>query len=154
MKIRVGYEMIYDCPQPTPMVLTLNMHFTRVSDIVGRDDMMFDPSVPMTAYRDGFGNWCTRIVAPKGRLRVGADAIVNDPGLPDSVVRQAQQIPVQDLPEDTLLFLLGSRYCETDRLSETAWSLFGNGAHRAGSGCRRSATTSIATSRSATSTRA
>ena len=127
MKIRVGFEMIYDCPQPTPMVITLNVHFTRVSDLVGRDDLMFDPPIPMTAYRDSFGNWCTRIVAPKGRLRVSADAIVNDSGLPDVIVREAQQIPVQNLPEDTLLFLLGSRYCETDRLSETAWNLFGSG---------------------------
>jgi len=127
MKIRVGFEMIYDCPQPTPMVITLSVHFTRVSDLVGRDDLMFDPPIPMTAYRDSFGNWCTRIVAPKGRLRVSADAIVNDSGLPDVIVREAQQIPVQNLPEDTLLFLLGSRYCETDRLSETAWNLFGSG---------------------------
>ena len=80
MKIRVGFEMIYDCPQPTPIVFTLNVHFTRVSDLVGRDDLVFDPPVPMTAYRDSFGNWCTRIVAPKGRLRVSADAIVNDSG--------------------------------------------------------------------------
>jgi hypothetical protein len=50
---------------------------------------------------------------------------VNDPGTPDRVDWSAQQHAVQDLPEDTLVYLLGSRYCETDRLSETAWSLFG-----------------------------
>ena len=93
MKIRVGFEMIYDCPQPTPMMLTLNVHFTRVSDLIGRDDLQFDPAVPVSSYRDSFGNWCTRIVAPKGRLRIGADAMVNDSGLPDLVVPQAQQIP-------------------------------------------------------------
>jgi transglutaminase-like putative cysteine protease len=125
MQIRVGFEMIYDCPQPTPMIFNLNVHFTRVSDLVGRDDLVFDPSVPMAAYRDSFGNWCTRIVAPQGRTRVCADALVNDTGVPDVIVPHAQQLPVPDLPEDTLLFLLGSRYCETDRLSETAWNLFG-----------------------------
>ena len=83
MKIRVGFEMIYECPQPTPMIFNLNVHFTRVSDLVGRDDLVFDPPVPMAAYRDSFGNWCTRIVAPKGRTRVSADAIVNDTGAPD-----------------------------------------------------------------------
>jgi hypothetical protein len=72
MKIRVGFEMIYDCPQPTPMIFNLNVHFTRVSDLVGRDDLVFDPPVPTSGYRDGFGNWCTRIVAPTGRLRVAA----------------------------------------------------------------------------------
>jgi transglutaminase-like putative cysteine protease len=126
MQIRVGFEIIYDCPQPTPMILNLNVHFTRVSDLVGRDDLLFEPQVPMAAYRDSFGNWCTRIVAPTGRTRITANALVNDTGLVDAFVPNARQIAVQDLPEETLLFLLGSRYCETDRLSEIAWSLFGN----------------------------
>jgi transglutaminase-like putative cysteine protease len=126
MQIRVGYELIYDCPQPTPMILTLNIHYSRVSDIVIPDHLVADPSIPSTAYRDGFGNWCSRIVAPKGRIRLSADAVVNDSGHPDEVAPAAQQHQVQDLPEETLVFLLGSRYCETDRLSETAWSLFGN----------------------------
>ena len=125
MQIRVGFEMIYDCPQPTPMILNLNVHFTRVSDLVSRDDLTVDPPVPMAAYRDSFGNWCTRIVAPKGSTRIAADAVVRDSGAPDPIRREAQQVPVPNLPEETLLFLLGSRYCETDRLSETAWSLFG-----------------------------
>ena len=126
MQIRVGFELVYQCPQPTPMIFNLNVHFTRVGDLVGRDDLVIDPAVPVTAYRDSFGNWCTRIVAPAGRTRVTANALVNDSGLIDPIVPGAQQIPVPDLPEETLLFLLGSRYCETDRLSETAWSLFGN----------------------------
>jgi transglutaminase-like putative cysteine protease len=125
MKINVGFEMIFDCPKPTPMIFNLNVHFTRVSDLVTRDMLLVDPPVPMKAYRDDFGNWCTRIVAPKGRSRVTADAIVNDSGLPEVMVRDAKQIPVQDLPNDTLIFLLGSRYCDTDRLSQTAWDLFG-----------------------------
>ena len=125
MQIRAGFEIVYDCPQPTPMILNLNVHFTRVSDLVGRDDLVFDPPVRVAAYRDSFGNWCTRLVAPAGRMRVGADALVNDSGAPDPVVRQARQAPVPDLPEEALLFLLGSRYCETDCLSEIAWKFFG-----------------------------
>jgi transglutaminase-like putative cysteine protease len=124
MQIRVGFEMLYDCPQPTPMIFHLNVHYTRVSDLVGRDDLIFSPSVPRVAYRDTFGNWCTRIVAPQGQMRVTADAIVQDSGLPDVIVPDAQQVPVPELPDDALLFLLGSRYCETDRLAETAWQLF------------------------------
>jgi transglutaminase-like putative cysteine protease len=125
MKIRVGFEMVYDCPQPTPMIFNLNVHFTRVSDLVGRDDLVVDPPAPMAAYRDSFGNWCTRVVAPKGRMRISADATVRDNGIPDAIVAGAQQFAVPDLPEEALLFLLGSRYCETDKLSETAWNLFG-----------------------------
>ena len=125
MQIRVGFEMRYDCPQPTPMIFQLNVHYTRVSDLVGRDDLVFDPPVPRSAYRDTYGNWCTRIVAPQGAMRVTADAIVQDSGLPEVGAPGAQQVPVPQLPDDTLLYLLGSRYCETDQLAETAWQLFG-----------------------------
>jgi transglutaminase-like putative cysteine protease len=128
MQIRVGYELVYECPQPTPMILTLNIHHTRASDIVFPDQLKTDPAVPLAAYRDSFGNWCTRIVAPEGRIRLSSSAVIRDGGAPDPVIAGAQQHPVQDLPEETLLFLLGSRYCETDRLSQTAWNLFGHAA--------------------------
>jgi transglutaminase-like putative cysteine protease len=107
------------------MIFNLNVHYTRVSDLVGRDDLSFDPPVRVAAYRDSFGNWCSRIVAPPGRLRVGADALIDDSGQPDAICLQARQVPVPELPEEALLYLLGSRYCETDRLSQTAWNLFG-----------------------------
>lgn len=126
MKIRIGYELVYDCPKPTPMILTLNVHHTRVSDLLFPDHMTADPPVPATAYRDSFGNWCSRIVAPQGLLRLSAHAVVNDTGQRDAVVPGARQIPVPELPDETLQFLLGSRYCETDRLSEIAWQLFEN----------------------------
>jgi transglutaminase-like putative cysteine protease len=125
MKIRVGFEMSYDCPQPTPMIFTVNVHHTRVSDLIGQDNIIIDPPLPIKGYRDTFGNWCTRVVAPAGRMRISADALVNDCGTPELVFPNAQQTPVQELPDETLLFLLGSRYCETDKLSQTAWSLFG-----------------------------
>lgn len=126
MQIRVGYELLYNCPQPTPMILTLNIHFTRVSDLVVPDHIITTPSVPIAGYRDAYGNWCTRIVAPPGRLRLTADAVVNDAGAADIVDPSAQQHPVENLPEETLVFLLGSRYCDTDRLSQRAWDLFGH----------------------------
>ena len=125
MKIRIGYDMTYECPQPTPMILTLNVHYTRISDIIAPDHLMSDPPVPLTAYRDSFGNWCSRIVAPEGRVRLSAEGMVRDTGLPDKVHAPAGQTPVEELPDETLLFLLGSRYCDTDRLSDTAWDLFG-----------------------------
>jgi transglutaminase-like putative cysteine protease len=126
MQIRVGYELHYECPQPTPMILTLQIHYTRVADIVTPDHLVTTPAVPITNYRDGFGNWCSRIVAPPGKIRISANAVVNDTGAADVVAPQAQQHPVQELPEETLVFLLGSRYCETDRLSQAAWDHFGN----------------------------
>src|SRR5450432_4284252 len=124
MQIRVGYELQYDFPQDTPMILTLHVHSSRAPDLARPDYMMSNPPVPMAAYRDSFGNWCTSLVAPQGHFWVTSDAIVNDAGAPDPVFPYAFQHPVPQLPEETLVFLLGSRYCETDRLSETAWKLF------------------------------
>ena len=126
MKIKIGYELDYVCPQPTPMILTLNVHYSRVADLLGPDHVITRPSLPITGYRDGFGNWCTRLVAPTGLLRISTEAIIQDSGEPDASEPNAIQHAVQDLPSDTLLFLLGSRYCETDRLSEIAWGLFAN----------------------------
>lgn len=128
MQICVGYELIYECRQPTPMILMLNIHFTRVSDIVVPDHLVTYPSLPISAYRDSYGNWCTRILAPSGETRITTDALINDNGLPDIVSADARQTPVESLPEETLIFLLGSRYCETERLSTIAWELFGNAA--------------------------
>ena len=126
MKIRIGFDLIYDCPQPTPMILTLTVHASRVADLITPDLLVTEPAVPVTAYRDTFGNWCSRLLAPKGTLRLSTDALVHDSGLPDIVVPNARQTPVTELPDETLLFLLGSRYCETDRLTEVAWKLFGH----------------------------
>ena len=124
MKLSVGFDIVYDCPKPTPMILTLSIHYSRVSDLLRPDTLVINPPVPIKAYRDGFGNWCSRIVAPKGEIHLRADSIVSDPGTTDRIEQGAQQHAVQDLPEETLVYLLGSRYCETDSLSETAWALF------------------------------
>jgi transglutaminase-like putative cysteine protease len=124
MQIQVGYELVYDFPQPTPMILALNVHYSRASDIIVPDHMQTQPAVPIGGYRDGFGNWCNRMLAPEGQIRISANGLVNDSGAPDPGFAQLEQHPVQSLPEETLVFLLGSRYCETDRLSETAWKLF------------------------------
>jgi transglutaminase-like putative cysteine protease len=126
MKIRVGYELLYDFPQPTPVIMILGIHFTRASDVIKPDSLTTSPSVPISPYRDGFGNWCSRIVAPAGRIRLSGDGLVQDSGVPEVVVPSAAQHAVEDLPAETLVYLLGSRYCETDLLSAPAWNLFGN----------------------------
>jgi len=107
------------------MLLMLNVHPSRVSDLVVPDELATDPPIPISSYRDEFGNRCNCIVAPTGQLRLSANGIVTDTGEPDVVVRGARQRVVGDLPDDVLVFLLRSRYCETDRLSAIAWSLFG-----------------------------
>src|SRR5476651_692820 len=126
IKIQVGYELVYDFPQPTPMIMVLGTHFSRSADIISPDYPMADPATAITPYRDSFGNLCSRMLAPAGRVSISANGVVRDSGLLDAVAPSALQHAVEDLPGETLSFLLGSRYCETDRLTETAWQLFGN----------------------------
>lgn len=123
MMIRIGYELIFDCPQPTPMILTLRVHATRAADLVIPDDVVADPPIPISSYFDSYGNHCARMVAPEGKLRLYTDAIINDSGLTDVTNPEARQTAVEWLPDETLQYLLGSRYCETDPLADTAWDL-------------------------------
>ena len=116
------------------MMLMLNIHHTRASDIVVPDVLTTNPSVPFTSYRDAFGNWCTRLVAPAGRIRIASTGVVNDWGQPERVSCSPRQHPVEELPDECLLFLLGSRYCETDRLSNPAWTLFEENTDRRAAG--------------------
>jgi transglutaminase-like putative cysteine protease len=125
MRIRAGYELVYECPQPTAMLLVLNIHPSRRVDLLTDQVLRFDPAVEARDYVDGFGNVCTRIVAPQGRLTISTDFEIYDHGQPDVVAPDARQHDIRDLPDDVLVFLLGSRYCETDRLAEFAWAQFG-----------------------------
>jgi transglutaminase-like putative cysteine protease len=126
MLIRFGYELVYEFAQATPLILNLNVHYSRVPDLVQADNIVTDPEVPLSMYRDGFGNWCSRAIAPAGRFTVSADATIRDSGEPEPAFPHAFEHTVQSLPDDTLVFLLPSRYCETEHLSATAWNLFGS----------------------------
>ncbi|HEY2540427.1 MAG TPA: transglutaminase family protein [Stellaceae bacterium] len=126
MHIRIGYKLVYDCPQPTPMLLMLNVHPSRASDLVVPDHILTEPRLPARQYCDGFGNRCTRLVAPNGQIRLSTHSVVADDGEPDVTVPAAWQLPVDELPDDAFVFLLPSRYCETEQLSDMAWALFGN----------------------------
>jgi len=124
MRIKVGCELSFDFPQETPLIAMLNVHFSRVSDLERPDHLMTSPPLPVEGYRDSFGNWCNRLVAPAGRLTIGTNTVIRDTGQPEVAQMDAFQHPVQHLPGDAIQFLLGSRYCETDRLSDEAWRLF------------------------------
>jgi transglutaminase-like putative cysteine protease len=126
MKIQVGYEMVYNFPRTTAMILMLRVHDSRAVDMEAPDYVTTDPWAPLSEYRDSFGNRCTRILAPGGPLAIRSRGVVRDSGELEVIITSAEQHPVWDLPEDSLVFLLGSRYCETELLSQIAWDLFGN----------------------------
>ena len=126
MLIRLGYELTYEFPQATPMILNLNVHYSRSQDLVRADTIVTHPGVPLSMYRDGFGNWCTRAMAPAGTFTITTDAVISDSGIPEPTFQHAFEHTVESLPDETLVYLLPSRYCETELLSATAWGLFGS----------------------------
>jgi transglutaminase-like putative cysteine protease len=126
MHIHAGFRLTYDCMQPTPMLLALNLHPSRRVDLLTPQVLTFDPPLQAWDYVDSFGNACSRILAPAGRLTISSDFTVYDSGQPDVVPYDARQHDVSELPDDVLVYLLGSRYCETDRLGNLAWQLFGH----------------------------
>jgi transglutaminase-like putative cysteine protease len=125
MKIRIGFEIVHEFPQPTPMLLMLNVHPSREMDLIRADRIDAAPYAPISVYTDGFGNICGKVTAPAGEFSLTTDALILDSGELDVAAWDAYQHSVEDLPNETLVYLLGSRYCETDRLVGDAWSLFG-----------------------------
>jgi transglutaminase-like putative cysteine protease len=125
MLIRYGFDITVTCTQPTPMICLLAIEDGRSADIRSAEKIVTTPLVPTTTYRDMFGNICRRFVAPPGDFSIWGDGTVEDSGLPDTSYWAATETPVSELPDECLVYLLGSRYCETDKLSEIAWNLFG-----------------------------
>jgi transglutaminase-like putative cysteine protease len=126
MLIRAGYEISIECQYETPLMALLSVHPSRTGDLRTPAIITSSGRAPLTANIDEFGNLRSRTIAPAGRLELATSFVIADSGLPDEVALWADEVPVPQLPEDAVTFLLGSRYCETDRLSELAWSLFGN----------------------------
>jgi transglutaminase-like putative cysteine protease len=126
MKIRAGFDIAFELPQPTPMILMVTVHPSRIVDLISEHKIEWSPKLEPHDYVDMFGNTCTRIVAPAGLLEFKADFSILDSGLPDLVSRDAVQHAIEELPDNALVYLLGSRYCDTERLADVAWSLFGS----------------------------
>ncbi len=128
MLLRIGYELIlhgsdgagtFDAAAavhaPSP---------ARCELATPPDRVHVEPEARREEFLDGFGNRCTRVVAPAGRFRFWNETLVEDSGEPDAIHADAVQHAVEELPAETLPFLMASRYCEVDRLSQVAWDLF------------------------------
>lgn len=132
MYIRYGYQIELVCDQPTALITLLDVHPSRRSDVTQPDDMQVRELKSgnlindVTSYVDKFGNICRRLVAPAGGITVSAYGVVHDTGFPDEANPGARTVAPQDLPDESLVYLMGSRYCETDRMSGLAWDLFGH----------------------------
>src|SRR5215831_15039576 len=126
MLIRLGYDIELENSRPQTVVAMLNVHSSRIDDLLEPDIVQMSPNAAAEEYTDTFGNRCVRISAPAGPLRLFNSTLISDSGRPDAVNWDAVQAPVDQLPTETLQFLLASRYCEVDKLSDLAWQLFGN----------------------------
>jgi transglutaminase-like putative cysteine protease len=123
--IRVGYDIVFEHPQPTPIIAMLHLHPSCRAQIRRDEYLLVDPQVPLGNYVDGFGNRCSRLTSPAGQLRFWNDAVLEDDGRPETHSLFARQHEIHELPYDAIEFLIASRYCEVDRMVETAWQLFG-----------------------------
>lgn len=126
MLIRAGYDIGFACENAVPMLANLSVHASRNKDLRTAQRIFTSPDVPLYDYVDSFGNICTRLTMPAGGIAISCGFVIEDAFEPDPVAPHARQAQIEDLPDDVLLYLLGSRYCETDRLTEIAWNLFGH----------------------------
>ncbi len=126
--IRAGFEIAYDCAAPTPMLLMVGVRPERRPDLVTPETLACGPDLPVRRYADAFGNAVARVLAPAGRTTFSSDFLIRDTGEPDRAAPDAEQHRVEDLPDEVLVFLLASRYCETEHLADLAWSVAGGAA--------------------------
>jgi transglutaminase-like putative cysteine protease len=126
VKIEAGYDIAFQCAQDVPMLLMLSVHPERQQDLLTEHRFNFSPVVRARDYLDVFGNICTRLVAPGGLLQIRNRFIIADSGKPDQVAPHAEQWDIDRLPDEALVYLLGSRYCDTQKLSDLAWAQFSN----------------------------
>ena len=125
MIIKLGFDIEFELAGPTPIILMLYVHPSRQANLLDEERIIVEPDIPLHDFTDLYGNRCARIFAPAGNLRLSLETLIEDSGAPDERHPDAPQANVQDLPDDVLPFLLTSRYCEVDKLSDIAWQLFG-----------------------------
>ena len=123
MLIRAGFDLRFECEAPVPMLALLSLRPERQQDLRTPEWLVTEPEAPLRQFRDHFGNVCTRLVVPAGGIRLTNDFVIEDSGLPDTVALDAPQLPVEDLPDEVLPYLLSSRYCEVLELADVAWGI-------------------------------
>jgi transglutaminase-like putative cysteine protease len=126
MRIAGGYDIAFAFKEATPMLLQVHLRPELEGRLEGPEAFRTDPALPIRSYTDDFGNHCTRLVAPPGVLTLSNRFVIADSGVQETMPWGARQLAVEHLPDDVLLYLLGSRYCDTDKLATLAWAMFRN----------------------------
>lgn len=126
MLIRYGYEITIAADAPLPLIAQMSARPERKLDLRGPERFATDPGVAFSTYLDGYGNFCHRLTAPEGRFTLTSDAVIADHGMPDAEDLTAEEMPIEALPDDVLLYVMPSRYCDSDLMGAVAWETFGS----------------------------
>ena len=125
MRLRVGCELNYEVPHEAPLIIKVKLRDSRYHTTV-KERVELEPHVDMHEFRDEFGNYTWRLMAPQGAFRLRYDALADVPDEPDPVLPSLQKQLVQELPDDLLRYTLPSRYCQSDLFNNDAWEMFGD----------------------------
>jgi transglutaminase-like putative cysteine protease len=126
MLIRLGYDIRFATSGEVPILTLLNVHPSRKKDLREADELRTEPAVKFENFEDSFGNHACRLIAPPGGIRLQNTTLIEDSGQLDEADLNAEELPVERLPVEVLPYLMNSRYCEVDLLSNTAVELFWN----------------------------
>ena len=124
VEIAIGCRFQFDVANPTHAVVLVEPHVDeewRVRDT----RFSIKPAVPMAIYGDLFGNRCRRLTLPAGPVELQFTATVDETGAPDDSAADARELDPAELPDDALVFLLPSRYCQSDQVASFAFEQFG-----------------------------
>jgi transglutaminase-like putative cysteine protease len=114
-------HITYHTNTPIPAIMMLRPR-SGYAQWITREEYVFEPHVPVAEYTDDFGNLCQRVLIPKGKFEVRCSCRAHTSDTID-VQPDAPFVPVNELPESTLQFLLPSRYCQADLLNDLAASI-------------------------------
>jgi transglutaminase-like putative cysteine protease len=126
MHIRYGFRLTINVCQPTPILTRLDVHPSRRQDIVWEAPFKIAGADAPPAHTDVHGNLCRRLTACPGDTTFELSGLMTDAGIYEAQLSDEPAWPVEKLPEECLVYLLASRYCDTDVLAPTAWQLFGH----------------------------
>ena len=126
MLIRTGFDIRFSTETPVPILALLNVRPERRADLLTAEILHIDPAVPARQFLDGFGNICTRLTIPAGGITLRSDFVIADSGKPDAVAPEAAQHGIEKLPDEVMIYLMSSRYCEVSLLIDEAWDIAGS----------------------------
>jgi hypothetical protein len=125
MHIRYGFDIALSLVQPTTILTLMDVHSEYRGGIVDETELQLSRAIPAATIVDRHDNVLRRLSADAGPLSLRLEGVFHTDGREDAVDRTADAAAVSELPPDALQYLLPSRYCETDLLSDFAWTNFG-----------------------------